>query len=354
MIIYKLTNKLNGKIYIGQTVGTLHVRLLRHVSYGKWPIQRAIRKYGIDAFDSVIVDTAATQDELNRKEQKWIALCDCMSPKGYNLTAGGGGISGWKATPEFRAKISKANKGRKRSDAFKQRMREMHLGKHLSPEHCAKLSAGQKRHYANTPRKPPKQYIKVDPALTHEKRRLANLGRRASDETRRKQSELRTRFRFDLATLAAEYRSGETAVSLAAKYGCSDDIIAKNLRAAGLALRNQTEANLLRYKRDFPIQDICRRYSAGESLNRLAIENSCSVALVTKLISESGVPLRHDKSSKTQTHCKRSHEYTPENLIVHHGNRSCRECRKMASRKCWAKTHPQSTPETDAPTLFPL
>lgn len=44
MIIYKITNKINGKVYIGQTVGDLHARWRRHVrSKGNANIHKAIR-----------------------------------------------------------------------------------------------------------------------------------------------------------------------------------------------------------------------------------------------------------------------------------------------------------------------
>ena len=76
--------------YVGQTVVDLNTRIQQHVSSpGCRRIHNAIRKYGIDAFDICVLDTAVTREELNAKEEAWIAFYQCVSPHGYNLTTGG-------------------------------------------------------------------------------------------------------------------------------------------------------------------------------------------------------------------------------------------------------------------------
>ena len=111
MIIYKIQNKINGKIYIGQTVGTLEHRMSQHKANGKKisVIGNAIHKYGWDNFDVEVIDEAETIEELNRKEIYWIGYYKSLSPNGYNLELGGRN-----ALPEeeTRKKISEANKGR--------------------------------------------------------------------------------------------------------------------------------------------------------------------------------------------------------------------------------------------------
>ncbi|MDE6967215.1 MAG: GIY-YIG nuclease family protein [Clostridia bacterium] len=95
MIIYKLTNKINGKIYIGLTTRTLEQRLNQHhydCRHGvDRPLYRAMRKYGEDAFASEIIDTAQSLEELKEKEQYWIKYYDSYGShgKGYNATWGG-------------------------------------------------------------------------------------------------------------------------------------------------------------------------------------------------------------------------------------------------------------------------
>lgn len=89
--IYKITNLVNGKCYIGQTVGSIEARWKRHCSdSNKCPaIHNAILKYGIQNFQVEQIDTATSQEELNEKEAHWITTLNTISPNGYNLQNGG-------------------------------------------------------------------------------------------------------------------------------------------------------------------------------------------------------------------------------------------------------------------------
>ena len=77
MIIYKATNKINGKVYIGQTEKTLeHRKEVHHRDSERMDtyFYRAIRKYGWENFEwEVIDDSATTREELNALEQYYIA-----------------------------------------------------------------------------------------------------------------------------------------------------------------------------------------------------------------------------------------------------------------------------------------
>ena len=71
--IYKITNKINGKVYIGQTVRPAEHRFNRHINDAMHNVldthfARAIRKYGPDSWQLEVIDNATTQDELNQKE----------------------------------------------------------------------------------------------------------------------------------------------------------------------------------------------------------------------------------------------------------------------------------------------
>lgn len=92
-IIYKITNKANGKVYIGQTVQSMSARWTQHISV--WSpckyLSRAIKKYGKDAFIIEQIDAADTVEELNAKEMFWITHYDSTNQKkGYNILCGGG------------------------------------------------------------------------------------------------------------------------------------------------------------------------------------------------------------------------------------------------------------------------
>lgn len=88
MIIYKITNKQNGKMYIGQTINSLQDRWKRHQNDALNNIidthfARAIRYYGVDNFIVEIIDTATTQEELTKKEYYWINYYN-STQNGYN------------------------------------------------------------------------------------------------------------------------------------------------------------------------------------------------------------------------------------------------------------------------------
>lgn len=105
-IIYKITNNVSGKIYIGKTVNTLRKRWNDHVSeaYHKpWensPLHKAIVKYGRDAFTQECIEDNIPESELNDKQIYYIALYNSTdSSIGYNATLGGdGGIARFKLT----------------------------------------------------------------------------------------------------------------------------------------------------------------------------------------------------------------------------------------------------------------
>ena len=88
--IYKITNIQNQKVYIGQTIRPIEDRFRRHLNDAINNIldthfARAIRKYGVDNFFIEEIDSAATQEELNQKEQQWIQYYNSVI-EGYNET----------------------------------------------------------------------------------------------------------------------------------------------------------------------------------------------------------------------------------------------------------------------------
>lgn len=99
--IYKITNKINNKVYIGQTINSLEKRFKQHLSEAKQGkncrLHSAIRKYGIDAF--VIEPIEKVENEfLNERERYYISLYDTTNTNnGYNMDAGG--QSGWGLHP---------------------------------------------------------------------------------------------------------------------------------------------------------------------------------------------------------------------------------------------------------------
>lgn len=96
--IYKITNNLNGKVYIGKSINiyyrwTQHIKISKNPSKyrdGNRPLYYAMSKYGADNFEFEIVEVCG-EDVLCEREIYWIDVYDCtvLSGRGYNLTSGG-------------------------------------------------------------------------------------------------------------------------------------------------------------------------------------------------------------------------------------------------------------------------
>lgn len=129
-IIYKITNLVNGKIYIGQTTDSLNKRFQDHINKSNeilpnMAIARAIKKYGKENFIIDQIDIAYSQKELNCLEGKYIAVFKSLiTENGYNIREVDlNGVS--KHSKQTKEKLSKAhstdknkqiasNKGKKR------------------------------------------------------------------------------------------------------------------------------------------------------------------------------------------------------------------------------------------------
>jgi len=94
MLIYKITNTINLKLYIGLTTVSLKERWSGHKAAANngtnKHLYNSMRYYGIDKFKIEEIDQAKTLQELGEKERYYIKLYETQNPdKGYNLTAGG-------------------------------------------------------------------------------------------------------------------------------------------------------------------------------------------------------------------------------------------------------------------------
>lgn len=134
MIIYLITNKKNGKQYVGQTTRTLRERKLEHARKNGI-VGKAIRKYGKENFDIKQIDSADSIELLNQKEIDWIEKLDTKSPYGYNLCNGGDNTYGFNHREESKLIMADKKKGmfkgkdnpfygKKHSEETRKRMRE--------------------------------------------------------------------------------------------------------------------------------------------------------------------------------------------------------------------------------------
>lgn len=180
--IYKITNKLNNKCYIGQSIH-IQKRFEEHIkSELNLPLYKAFKKYGIDNFLFEVVEECK-KEELNDKEVYYIKFFhSCIDEWGYNLTYGGDGNSAG-VSNITRKKISESRKGiknpmfgkplskkslAKRSITYKNTLKNMtkeqkqkwiennrkgHLGQKISEEQKEKISNSLKEFYKNHPEK---------------------------------------------------------------------------------------------------------------------------------------------------------------------------------------------------------
>lgn len=117
--IYKITNIVNGKLYIGQTRKTVEERFEIHLKNAKKHINRylydAMNKYGYDNFVPSLIEECE-DNLLDEKEIYWIKFYNTINKDiGYNMTIGGGGGDTWTNNPhkkETSKKISENNKGK--------------------------------------------------------------------------------------------------------------------------------------------------------------------------------------------------------------------------------------------------
>lgn len=175
MIIYKSTNKITGKIYIGQTTKSLEQRIKGHLNESKIdknrPFLSSINKYGIDNFTFEEIDFTNNLDDLNDKEIYWIDFYQSISPNGYNVTGGGQGKK-MKPTEELSKIISEGLKNSekwqetKNSEEYKKTIEKnffgWNKGKKFTQEHKKKIWKKNKERVLEFNKSTSKKWIVVD------------------------------------------------------------------------------------------------------------------------------------------------------------------------------------------------
>ena len=139
--VYKITNLVNGKIYIGKHSTT---NLDDNYMGSGVVLHQAYQKYGLENFNKEVMQFYTSEEELNQGEIYWIARFNSTDPKiGYNLTYGGDGGG---LLEETKRKISETlkgrvawNKGKPMSEEQKLKISEANKGRIFSEEHKQKL-----------------------------------------------------------------------------------------------------------------------------------------------------------------------------------------------------------------------
>lgn len=176
MLIYKATNKISGRCYIGKTIQPFNRRINNHRYYARKGIKNkfydSIRSYGFDVFEWEVICKCRTKEELNEREKFFIKKYS----NNYNMTEGGDGgpvmvgknnpnygkkFPEWSKRmkednpskrPEVRKKISESKKGKKnylkslhmkrdnpnQKEEVKEKIRKAHMGK-KRPDHSKRM-----------------------------------------------------------------------------------------------------------------------------------------------------------------------------------------------------------------------
>jgi group I intron endonuclease len=220
--IYKITNLVNGKVYVGQTIRDPKHRWSQHkrgVNL-KNPslLQKAIKKHGVTNFTFEVICQASTQEELNKMEDHYIAQLNALAPAGYaclGSQSGPGIISNVTKEKMSKARLGKEpwNKGKtyKMAEESKENYRrgnsEKCLGRKMSDETKKKQSDFRKGKVFMTR----EQYETIGekakgrkmPEEAIQKIRAFNTGRKHSAETVKNISVSKTKIyikRIDLKT----------------------------------------------------------------------------------------------------------------------------------------------------------
>jgi group I intron endonuclease len=159
--IYKITNTVNGKMYVGSAVKlkerwTLHRGMLRRKCHHSVTLQRAWDKYGPDMFVFEVLEVVADIKRLIEREQVWIDKLDVVGKSGYNICPRAGSSLGVKQSeatkaklsaslrardPEVHARAAAARIGLRHSAETRAKMSASKIGKVFSAEHRANLSS---------------------------------------------------------------------------------------------------------------------------------------------------------------------------------------------------------------------
>ena len=186
--IYKTTNLINNKIYIGQHKAQKFS--LNYKGSGKM-LREAFSKYGKENFSVVLVEECSTQEDMDSKEMYWISYYNSTNTDiGYNISIGG---------------IYNTFTGRQHNESTKQKMRDAKLGIEFSQEHKENISKGKKGHIYSEERnfKISKTLKERDVHVSHKGHSMSEEAKqkirdwhlkkgKLSEETKKKMSEVRT------------------------------------------------------------------------------------------------------------------------------------------------------------------
>jgi group I intron endonuclease len=302
--IYKITCIITGKVYIGSSINIekrwlYHKEDLRKDRHRNQILQRAWEKYGSENFKFEVVEYIP-EEALIEKEQYYIDLYKAADKKyGYNICPAAGttrgvkrpnanwgrvlsdetkqkianSLSGFKHSPEAKANMSAARKGKKRapmSEEQKQRLSEAKRGTHpnISPEKRRELSERMKGNKFSVGLSPSEE--------TREKLRVARKGRTPSlGMTHTEEARAKISVAHKGKSLQPEHRAKIAAAHMGKKQSAEHR---KNLALSQAKLTPEKINNGLQWREQgMRIDEICRELSCSRQTFYNAINGKFAV-----------------------------------------------------------------------------
>jgi group I intron endonuclease len=154
-VVYKITNTISGKIYIGSTKNFLnrkthHLVCLRNKKHRNQYLQKAFDKYGEDKFIFEILEENIEEQKLLLREQFYLDSYKSYNREiGYNLNPTAGSNKGFKMPESAKQILREKNLGKRHSDKTKDKISKIQIGKKRTYE--AKLKTSKKCRWENNP-----------------------------------------------------------------------------------------------------------------------------------------------------------------------------------------------------------
>lgn len=230
--IYKITNTVNGKCYVGQSwnIESRWHCYRQLMCRSQTKLFNALKKHGLSAFTFEVVteyaDPGPTQTELDTMEACWMDHFHCVL-HGYNLRQAG---SHGKFSDASKERMRQSQLGKTQSDETKEKHRLAWLGREHTPESKAKMSTVQKGHAVSDETREKIRHVRIGKKHTAEsiakmgelhkgkfhteeakaRMSLIHTGKKASPEAKAKMSE---------AAKRRHQRQAEERADTLAKYG---------------------------------------------------------------------------------------------------------------------------------------
>lgn len=149
MCVYRISCLPNGNCYIGSTIDRdkrwyHHKRSLRRSNHHNLLLQRAWNKYGADAFQFEVIENVADASMLIEREAYWINELRPAFNRSLSTHAHSRGLKMGPLSEERRAKISRANTGKRHSEEERAKMRGRRVGVNLTAIQLANLRPREK------------------------------------------------------------------------------------------------------------------------------------------------------------------------------------------------------------------